>query len=48
MKTYLKKIKGIVYNKTTFMLIPHSEKGIYSFHLSHLGLLIFSLVILTF
>lgn len=47
MKFPMRKLKGALYNKTTFMLIPHSEKGIFSFHLSNLNFFISSVALLT-
>lgn len=46
MKAWIRKVKGVLYNKTTFMLIPHSEKGILSVHLSNLNFFISSAVLL--
>jgi len=53
MKQMQRKMKSFMNNKTTFMLIPHSEKGVLSLHLSNLnlfiiGFLFFSLAVTGF
>lgn len=44
MKLTKRKLKSFFYNKTTFMLIPHNEKGILSLHLTNLNLVIAGLI----
>ncbi len=42
---FKQKLGDYVHKKTTFMVIPHSNKGIKSFHLSRLDVLIVSLIV---
>lgn len=41
-----KKIRNFFYNKTTLMVIPHSEKDVVSFHISNFTLVLSAIVLL--
>lgn len=45
MKIFWQKMRVFLYNKTTLMVIPHSEKAISSFHISNLHFFLISFLI---